>query len=158
MRSAVLHPIFTMIVLLLQLLTTLAMFGLIWFVQVVHYPLFVRVGEPGFCDYAGLHATRTTYVVAPLMLVELVTAGCLLFPAFRLPAIASSQAWAGAVLVAIIWVSTALLQVPLHNRLQVAFSREDAGRLAATNWIRTVGWTLRAGLVLYWVWRCAGRA
>ena len=65
------HPIFTMLVLLLQLLTTLAMFGLIWFVQIVHYPLFVRVGEPGFRDYAGLHATRTTYVVAPLMLVEL---------------------------------------------------------------------------------------
>ena len=146
-----------MFVLLLQLLTTLAMFGLIWFVQIVHYPLFVRVGEPGFRDYAGLHATRTTYVVAPLMLVELATAGCLLIPSLRLPAISSAQAWAGAVLVAIIWVSTALLQVPLHNRLQAAFSRNDARRLVATNWLRTIAWSLRAALVLYWTYTSMAR-
>ena len=151
------HPIFTMPVLLLQLLTTLAMFGLIWFVQIVHYPLFVRVGEPGFRDYAGLHATRTTYVVAPLMLVELVTAGCLLFPSLRLAAIPSSQAWVGAVLVGVIWASTALVQVPLHDRLQAGFSQEDARRLAATNWVRTAAWSLRTALVLYWTWGCVAR-
>jgi hypothetical protein len=146
-----------MLVLLLQLLTTLAMFGLIWFVQIVHYPLFLRVGEPGFCDYAGLHATRTTYVVAPLMLVELGTSGLLLVPSLRPAAFPSSQAWLGAVLVGVIWASTALLQVPLHNRLQVAFSQEDARRLVATNWVRTIAWSLRAALVLYWAWRCFGR-
>jgi hypothetical protein len=146
-----------MFVLLLQLLTTLAMFGLIWFVQIVHYPLFLQVGEPEFRGYAGRHATRTTYVVAPLMLVELGTACGLLIPSLRLPAISAPQAWGGAVLVAVIWASTALLQVPLHNRLQVAFSRNDASRLVATNWIRTVGWSLRALLVLYWAWRCFAR-
>ena len=143
--------------LLLQLLTTLAMFGLIWFVQIVHYPLFLQVGQPGFRDYAGLHATRTTYVVAPLMLVELVTACCLLFSALRLPAISLEQAWVGAILVGVIWASTALLQVPLHDRLQAAFAKEDARQLVATNWVRTVAWTLRAALVLYWTWRCVGR-
>jgi hypothetical protein len=80
-----------------------------------------------------------------------------LFPALRLAAISSSQAWAGAVLVAAIWLSTALLQVPLHNRLQAAFSQEDARRLVATNWIRTAAWSLRAALVLSWTYASLAR-
>ena len=35
------------LLLLLHAAATLFMTGLIWFVQVVHYPLFARVGEDG---------------------------------------------------------------------------------------------------------------
>ena len=141
-----------MFLLLSQLLTTLAMFGLIWFVQVVHYPLFLRVSGPGFRDYSSQHATRTTWVVAPLMFAELGSACCLLIPAWRMRAISHAQAWAGFILVAVIWLSTALLQVPLHNRLQSAFSMHDARRLVATNWVRTIAWSVRAALVLRWTY------
>lgn len=147
----------SMVLLILQLFSTLAMFGLIWFVQVVHYPLFLHVGEPGFRDYAGLHATRTTYVVAPLTLLELGSAGLLLAPALRMPCLSMVEAWVGAVLLVVIWLSTALLQVPLHNRLQRAFLLQDVRRLVATNWVRTAAWSLRAALVLSWCWRCAVR-
>ena len=146
------HPILSMFLLLLQLLTTLAMFGVIWFVQIVHYPLFLQVGEPGFRAYAALHATRTTYVVAPLMLIELGSAGLLLFRSLRPGTIRGSEAWIGAVLVGVIWLSTALLQVPLHNRLQATYSAEDVLRLVATNWVRTAAWSLRAVLVLRWAY------
>ena len=151
------HPIFTMFLLQLQLLTTLAMFGLIWFVQIVHYPLFAQVGELDFCGYAGRHATRTTWIVAPLMLMELISACLLLIPALRLPAISLRTAWAGAVLLAVIWLSTALLQVPLHTRLQAAFSSQDARRLVTTNWVRTIAWSLRAALVLHWTYTAMPR-
>ncbi len=66
-----------------QVASTLTMFGVIWFVQVVHYPLFARVGADGFAHYASLHATRTTWVVAPPMLVELATSVALLYPPMR---------------------------------------------------------------------------
>ena len=144
-----------MLLLMTQLGSTLAMFGLIWFVQMVHYPLFLRVGEPGFRAYAAAHATRTTYVVAPLMLLELGSAALLLFARLRLPCIPAGDAWIGAVLVAAVWLSTAAVQVPLHSRLQAWYSQRDAQRLVATNWIRTVGWTLRAAFVLWWSYRCA---
>ena len=49
------------------------MFGLIWFVQIVHYPLFGLVGVSGFPTYQAAHQSRTTFVVFPLMLVEFVT-------------------------------------------------------------------------------------
>ena len=140
--------------LLLQLASTLSMFGLIWFVQVVHYPLFHSAGEAGFRAYASRHATQTTYVVAPLMLVELGSAVLLLSPALRPICIPAWQAWAGAVLVALIWLSTGLLQVPLHNRLQQGYVKLDAQRLVTTNWIRTAAWSTRALLVLVWASRC----
>lgn len=137
--------------LLAQLLSTLTMTGLIWFVQVVHYPLFERMDDTAF---AAKHATRTTYVVAPLMVLELGSSLALLRIAWRPGFIATGEAWAGAALVGIIWLSTALLQVPLHNRLQARHSVRDARELVATNWVRTVAWTLRAALVLLWAARC----
>ncbi len=134
----------------LQFLSTAAMFGLIWFVQVVHYPLFLAVGPDHFAAYEAAHANRTTYIVAPLMLVELVTALAMLAPALRPAAVSVPAAWLGAALVGVIWSSTALVQVPLHHRLQGGYSAETIARLVATNWVRTAAWTARAALLLRW--------
>ncbi len=139
-----------MYLLLIQLCSTSAMFGLIWFVQVVHYPLFEQANEPTF---AAEHATRTTFVVAPLMLLELGSSAAFLRDAWRPVVVSTHEAWTGVVLVGVIWLSTALLQVPLHNRLQRRHSVEDARRLVATNWVRTAAWTIRAALVLLWAAR-----
>ncbi len=139
----------------LQLLATLAMFGLIWFVQIIHYPLFLAVPAAQFPAYEAAHANRTTYVVAPLMLLELATAGALLLPHLRPSFITPVEAWLGAVLVAVLWLSTAFVQVPLHNQLHFAWSAEQIHRLVATNWIRTAAWSARAVLVLRWVYRAS---
>lgn len=137
-----------------QMFATLAMFGVIWFVQVVHYPLFQQqVGAAGFRAYAAVHANRTTMVVAPLMLVELATSMALLLPSLRPAVVSQPEAWVGAALVFMIWLSTALVQVPLHDRLRTAYTVEVARQLVATNWIRTAAWTARAGLVLVWLAR-----
>jgi len=66
-----------MLTLLFNLATTLLMTGVIWFVQVVHYPLFAGVGEERFVAYQATHSRSTTVVVAPLMTIELVTSGLL---------------------------------------------------------------------------------
>ena len=135
---------------LLQLLSTLPMTGLVWFVQVVHYPLFARVGEQQFPSYEAAHANRTTWVVAPLMLLELGSSLLLLFPHLRPVSAPSWSVWLGAVLVAVLWLSTAAVQVPLHNRLHRGYSAPQAQRLVTSNWVRTLAWTLRAALVLSW--------
>jgi hypothetical protein len=48
------------------------------------------------------------------------------------------------VLVVIIWSSTFLLQVPIHNRLKSGKKEEFIRRLVATNWIRTIAWSLKS--------------
>ncbi len=138
-----------LIALLGQTLATGFMVGLIWFVQVVHYPLLAHVGREAFPTYEAEHTRRTGYVVAPAMLVELVTAGWMLLdPPPGLPLIWPA---AGAALVIAIWVATGLVQVPLHRRLSAGFSVEAHEALVRSNWVRTVLWSLR-GLVVLGVW------
>jgi hypothetical protein len=136
------------LVFLLHVLATLTMFGAIWIVQIVHYPLFSFVGRAGWAAYEGAHQSRITLVVGPAMVVELVTAVWLVLQrpaAFPLWAVV-----AGAVLVGVLWASTAFVQVPLHTALSSdAFDGEAHARLVATNWIRTAAWSARAGLVVW---------
>jgi hypothetical protein len=126
---------------------TLIMLGVIWIVQLVHYPLFARVGAETFSTYQAEHMTRITWIVFPAMTVELVTAVALLWwaPA-GLPA---WLVWTGLGLVALIWGSTGVLQVPLHRTLTDGFDAAAHQRLVATNWIRTAAWTARGGLVIW---------
>ena len=60
-----------MTILLVHAAATLFMTGLIWFVQVVHYPLLANVGADGFAAYAQRHSSLTTWVAGPAMLIEL---------------------------------------------------------------------------------------
>jgi hypothetical protein len=141
-------------VLLANLSTTLFMVGVIWFVQVVHYPLFSRVGGEGFALYSEVHSRLTTYVVGPPMLAEAATA---LLLVFRRPAeIPSWSALVGLALVGMIWASTALLQVPRHTALGSGFDRAALSGLVLTNWLRTAAWSVRGALVLWMTARVLG--
>ncbi len=57
-------------VLLAQVASTLALTGLVWFVQIVHYPLYPSVGAASFPAYQKRHIWLTNLVAGPLMLVE----------------------------------------------------------------------------------------
>jgi hypothetical protein len=135
-------------VLLAHVAATLFMTGVIWFVQVVHYPLFARVLGAEFNLYAAAHGRLTTYIVAPPMLVELVTGALLLF--WRRPAgIGLLPLGIGFALIIAIWLSTFLLQVPQHDTLGVRFDEAAHRTLVFTNWLRTWAWSLRSLLVLW---------
>ena len=130
------------VVSLIHAAATWFMVGLIWFVQIVHYPLFARVGVDGWSGYSASHQARTTMVVGPVMLVEFATAAALLVIA---PGILSV---AGAVLLGLVWASTFFVQVPLHSRLERGHAPALVRRLVATNWLRTGLWTARGVLAL----------
>lgn len=147
-------PGVTETVLLTHAAATWFMVGLIWFVQVVHYPLMARVGGDGYTDYQKSHMARTGWVVAPAMFAELLTALALL--RWRPPQIPAAAAWLGAAGVAVIWASTAMLQVPQHQRLTTGFNTSAHRRLVLTNWIRTALWTARALLVAWMLWHIGG--
>ncbi len=125
-----------------HLLATAAMVGLIWFVQVVHYPLFAAVGAGGFAEYEQQHQRRTSRVVGPLMAAEGATAVWLaLAPPDGLPRILPVL---GLALLGVIHTSTVLLQIPQHAALASGYDRARVNRLVRTNWVRTVGWSIRA--------------
>lgn len=121
-----------------QLVACCFMTGLIWVIQLVHYPSFSYAARESFTAFHEFHATRITWIVGPVMTLELITAVALCLSG------ASSPFWwlnLGGVLA--IWASTAFLSVPYHNQLAAGFNPEAANALVTTNWPRTVLWTVR---------------
>ena len=133
-------------VFLIQVAATFYMVGLIWFVQIVHYPLVRSVGAGAVAGYEAGHTRRTTWAVLPPMAAELITAMILVW---RRPlGVEAWMAWTGLALVVLIWLSTFLIQVPQHNALGRGFDAVAHRRLVAANWLRTVAWSLRGVLML----------
>lgn len=132
-------------VLLVNAAATWFMAGVIWIVQVVHYPLFAGVGAPGFPGYHAAHSRRIGLIVGPAMLTEAATA---LLIAFSPPdGVAAWMAWTGLALVAVLWLATAALAIPQHGRLSTGFDPAAHARLVAGNWVRTAAWSARGVLV-----------
>ena len=120
---------------------TWAMVGVIWFVQLVHYPLFAGYAGDGFRAVMAEHQRRTFWVVFPLMLTELVTTFALL------AARPGWLPWAGMTCVGVWSLSTALVQIPLHGRLERdGFAPTTHRRLVRSNWVRTAAWTVHGGV------------
>jgi len=122
------------------------MTGLIWFVQIVHYPLFTKIGSRGFTQYAESHRHLTSLVVVPIMLLELIAAA--LLPLCIDTLSKRLLSWLALALLIGVWLATAILQVPLHEKLGNGYSDEDAEKLASTNWVRTILWTARSFVLL----------
>ena len=144
----------TEIILAAQALASAAMCGLIWFVQVVHYPLFARTDTTHSPDYADENQRRTAPVVLPPMLVEAVTAAIIAIN--PPPAIGRPAALAGLAMVAALWLSTLLVQMPLHAQLKHAgHTPATVAALVQSNWLRTILWSARAMLAI-WMLHAAG--
>ncbi len=136
-----------MTLLLLHFAAALFMTGLVWFVQVVHYPLMHRVGSGVFSRYEAEHTRRTSPVVAPMMLFELGSGIWLVLS--PPPGVDVLLLLINVAVLAVIWGSTIVLQKPLHRDLEQGFAADVLDRLVSTNWIRTVSWSLRAVLLLF---------
>lgn len=136
-------------VLVFALGATWAMTGVIWVIQIVHYPIFDAVDRGTDDDlwkrFGDRHRRAISYVVGPFMLVEGVTGIWLVADppsdvSIMLPLVAGA-------LMAAAYGTTAFVSVPLHERLTASFDADAHGRLVATNWIRTAAWTSRALVV-----------
>jgi hypothetical protein len=127
------------------------MFGVIVFVQAVHYPLFAKVGNPYFMSYHRQHERLTTVVVLLPMTLELISSTFL----FIFEPNEVLKKWFGFLLILnlMVWVVTGVFSVPTHQKLKKGFADKVHRRLVMTNWIRTIGWFLRtitiSGIILF---------
>lgn len=125
-----------------------AMLGVIWMVQLIQYPQFLEWPADDFVQRHERYARRITPIVGTFMTVEFVAVWGL----FWLRVVELQHDPARPILyaacVAVTWLSTLVLQVPLHNRLHRGKDDAVIRRLIATNWIRTAAWTIKAAAVL----------
>lgn len=133
-------------VLLLQVMACLFMTGVIWFVQIVHYPLFGQIGVGYFGKYEEQHTLLTTFVVLPPMFVELLTAGLLLH--VRPHFVSRVQSVVILMLTVAVWLLTFLVHVPQHDVLGRGYSGEVHAALVSTNWLRTALWSVKSAVLL----------
>lgn len=141
-------------VLILNLLSSAAMAAIVWFVQIVHYPLFSHLlaEGAGAANYHDDNVRRTRPVVLVPMILESASAAWL--AAFPPAGIGRVAAVSGVLLVGVAILSTAFVQVPLHARLRSAAATPQTvdvlvRSLVRSNWIRTVAWSLRAALAAW---------
>jgi hypothetical protein len=139
-------PRITEIAAVAQVVGSVGMFGVIWIMQIVHYPLMRFVSGEQFARFETAHRVRISWVVGPLMLIEGV---CVLAFLFAPPAgLPWWLPWVGAGVETVAIGTTAFVSAPLHERLNANFDQATLNRLIATNWIRTIAWTCRAAVAI----------
>ncbi len=125
-----------------SLLVAAILTGLIWTVQVVHYPSFRYVGADHFIEFQHRHMRNISYLVVPLMLIEVLLAVYLQLNITE-KTYGLGVAFANGLLL-LIWVVTFVISSPIHGQLATqGFNDELINKLINTNWIRTLAWTLR---------------
>lgn len=137
------------LILLFCLFFTLYNTGVIWVLQLNHYPLYAKVGEREFRDYLTAHNGR---ILLPIVLpgsAAFVGSALLLWQ--RPVEIPSWSVWTLVAINAAILLSTVFVQGPAHNCLaRDGYSENLIRRIITTNWLRTVAWTIN-GLLLLWM-------
>ena len=157
----------TLWVLIAQIMASTTMAAIAWFVQIVHYPLFALLPSSGSKavevagmsrsvarDYHDENLRRTRPIVLVPMVVEAASAAWLaIYPP---AAVGRNAAIAGLSLVAIVVLSTALVQVPLHESLRSGDApAETVDRLVRSTRIRTAAWSARAALAAWMLYATA---
>ncbi len=133
-----------------QVIGAVAMMGVIWTMQLVHYPLMALVPVDEFLSYEAAHTRRIAWVVGPLMALEGVTTLVLL--ADPPPGVPALLPWVGALSVAVALGTTAFVSAPLHGRLSSGYDRALIDTLVRTNWVRTAAWTTHAAVAVAMAW------
>ena len=125
--------------------------GLIWTIQLVHYPGFLHIGSDTYKAYQEFHMRAITLLVGPSMLAELAATVlitmALYHSPYRLLIILS------ALVLIFIWLHTAFLASPLHGKLLNGFQPELIRKLVDINWWRTIAWSIRSAILIYLAYR-----
>ena len=135
-------------VLLGHLIFTSIMTGVIWVIQIVHYPSFHFIEKELYTAFQKFHMNKISIIVMPIMLAELIT-GIMLFldKSSKSPFLTISI-----IILVLIWLITGVFFTKAHNELITGYQELVVNQLVAMNWIRTLLWTLRLLLLTCFVY------
>jgi len=133
-------------VFLFNLVLSFIAVGLIWTIQLVHYPSMRYIPRDKFPEYHNFHSTRISILAMPLMLAELTTS--IMLWCQNLNNAIQTVFLINLIIIVLIWLSTFLIQVPLHNALSKEKNTEKLSKLISSNWIRTLLWSTRSFLMI----------
>lgn len=134
--------------LLINLTLSAILCGLIWTVQIVHYPSFLDVGTKEYLAFQQNHMKNISLLVMPLMLLEL---GMGIY--LQVEHIRTHIHWlvyVATFLLLLIWIVTMFVASPLHGKLlNKGYEVQNIQKLISSNWIRTLAWTGKTAIFFY---------
>ena len=124
-------------------LSTSLMVGIIWVIQLLHYPTFHFIKESDYVEFQHFHMQRISFIVVPVMIIELIS-GFMLVYYFR-----SNLLILCLIILLVIWLITFVFFTKLHQSLLGGYDKIIVNKLVQINWSRTVLWSLRLIILIY---------
>jgi len=123
------------------------MVGVIWIIQLVHYPSFHFIERNQYTTFQRFHMSRISYVVIPAMVTELFTLILIIISIDQVNLIIL----ASALLLIVIWLMTAVFFSGVHQKLTLGYDQAVVEKLIKLNWGRTLLWTLRLLIISIYI-------
>ncbi len=136
------------IIFLVHLISTSIMVGVIWVIQLAHYPSFHFIDKDIYTSFQKFHMNKISLIVLPVMLVEITTGVILL----NVDNYKSTFILIAFIILIIIWAITGVYFSSAHNKLVIGYQELIINQLVAMNWIRTLLWTLRMILLFCFIY------
>ena len=130
--------------LMIHIISTSIMVGVIWVMQLVHYPSFKYVKESDYIIFQKYHMSNISYIVFPVMFTELITALIILFFGEKSLFFVLSL-----ICLFLIWVITGVLFTKYHSILKEGKDLMIIEKMIKANWIRALLWTMRLIMILF---------
>ena len=128
---------------LIQIISNSILIGVLIITQIISYPSLSSIDKTFFEKYHKNYVNRISYVVIPLMLIELFSLVCLTFYISDLFMIKSL------LILLTIWLFTFISIIPLHNSLSNKRSDDIINRLINYNWFRTILWSIKLIIIIF---------
>ncbi len=126
-----------------HLIFSAIMVGVIWVIQLVHYPAFHFIDKDMYASFQKFHMNSISLIVVPVMILELATGVLLLAGNSKNILIIISFS-----LLILIWAITGIFFSGAHGKLITGYNVLVVDKLVSMNWIRTILWTLKMLLLL----------
>ena len=124
-------------------LSTSLMVGIIWVIQLLHYPAFNFIKESDYVEFQHFHMQRISFIVVPVMILELFSAFMLVYY------LQSNLLTLCLIILLFIWLITFVFFTKLHQSLLDGYNKTVVDKLVKINWSRTILWSLRLIILIY---------
>ena len=127
----------------IHFLSTSLMVGIIWVIQLLHYPTFHFIKESDYVEFQHFHMQRISFIVVPVMIIELLSGFMLVYY------LRSNLLTICLIILLFIWLITFVFFTKLHQSLLDGYNKTIVDKLVKINWSRTILWSLRLIILIY---------
>ena len=127
----------------IQIVCNSYLVSLVIMTQFITYPTFLDIDKDKFSDYHRKYVNNISFIVAPVMLIELLTLSLIAYLSSEFLIIKSLF------LLLVIWLTTLFIMIPSHNRISKSFNIKEIKSLINYNWIRTILWSFKLLVIIF---------